>query len=420
MHELGWITDSEFSRSLNEIPLVYDETLTQNIAPYVVDEVVKRLLPFFPDLKKGGYKIYTTIDSKIQKFSKAALLKGYKNILKREKEEQNNTLNGAVVILKNNSGEILALNGGISYEKSSFNRATQAKRQPGSAFKPFIYQVALNLGYSPLSLIADVARTYEIKKGDTAQKWQPKNFEKDFKGIITLREALVHSRNLATINLVNEIGLINIHKELKNFGFKNLPLNLSLSLGNIAVSPLELAGFYTLFSNYGTKVKPFLILKIIDKNNKTVFSRKKEFLEIEPKKQAYLIIDILKDVVKRGTGRKAFLRNIEIAGKTGTTNNNIDAWFCGFSPQYEVVVWYGKDNNAPMGKREVGGIAAAPVVGEIFRYILEIHPETKRKFYIPKGVKFATFGDKKEIFTSISKLPKANSEKSEKEEILLF
>ena len=411
LHQLGWITDSQFAKALKEVPIVYDDTLTRNRAPYVVDEIVRRFSKEIKDIKKGGYKIYTTIDLEYQEIARKSLKYGYENILKRAKDQnQTETLNGAMVVMKNSTGEILSLVGGVDYSKSPFNRATQAKRQPGSAFKPFIYQVALNLGYSTASLIPDVARTYEFEDENETKKWQPKNYEKDFKGLITLREALVHSRNLATINLVNEIGLLNVYKELKKFGFENLPMDLSLSLGSLAISPYKFAGFYSIFSNYGKKVEPRLVLKIEDKDGDIIYSSQLKQNELFEEKQAYLMIDILKDVVKRGTGRRARVRGLEVAGKTGTTNNNIDAWFCGFTPEYEAIVWFGKDNNTPMRKGEAGGVAAAPVVGRFFKELLKKHPEMKREFDIPKGVIKTRYKGKNEVFTDISKPPIIKSE----------
>jgi len=406
LHKLGWITDKEFANAIKEVPIVYDDTLTQNRAPYVVDEIIRRVGKNIKDLRRGGYKIYTTIDLDFQKMAKESLKEGYENIKKRAKnEEQIDSLNGAMVVMENKTGDILALIGGVDYKMSPFNRATQSKRQPGSAFKPFIYQIALNFGYSPASLIPDVARTYEFEDKNGTKRWQPKNYEKDFQGLITLREALVHSRNLATINLVTEIGLINIYKELKRFGFEDLPMDLSLSLGSLGISPYDFAGFYSIFSNYGVKVKPRLILQINDKDGDIVFKTKPHEEKLFEKKQAYLMIDILKDVVKRGTGRRAKVKGLEVAGKTGTTNNNIDAWFCGFTPQYEAIVWFGKDNNTPLRKGESGGVAAAPVVGSFFKKLLETHPQMQREFERPDGVIVAKYRGKREIFTDISKPP---------------
>ena len=288
MHELGWIDDETFFASLAERPKVYDGSLTQNRAPYVVDEIVRRLAKQLPDFKSGGYRIYTTIDLEYQDLMKQKLKEGYDAIIKRGKDYNYTKLNGAAVVLKQQSGEVLALVGGVDYKRSVFNRATQAKRQPGSAFKPFIYQIALDMGYSPISKIPDVARTYKVVIDGKEQFWQPKNYEKNFKGVVTLREALVHSRNLATINLVEDIGLGKVYKELERFGFENLPRDLSLALGSLTISPIDLASAYTIISNYGTKEKARLILKVFDRNDDVVYEEAQESKELVEPKQAYL------------------------------------------------------------------------------------------------------------------------------------
>ncbi len=408
LYKLGWIDAKQYEKSLNERPLVYDDTLTQNVAPYVTDEVVKRLSKKYKDLKTGGYKIFTTIDLDQQFLAKKALKFGYEGIVKRDKDV-NSTLNGAMVVMDNHTGEVLAMVGGVDYKKSSFNRATQSKRQPGSSIKPFIYQIALNYGYSEATKIADISRVYEdkIKKKD----WKPRNYENNFEGLITLEDALVHSRNLATINLVSDLGLENVYKNLKFLGFKGVPYDLSISLGSFGVSPYEFAGKYTLFSNYGEMMKPLLIKKIVNRfGDMEIY--KPQGKRINEAKQAYLMIDILKNVVSRGTGRNARIKGIETAGKTGTTNNYIDAWFCGFTPEIEVITWYGHDDNTPMKRRETGGRAAAPAFNYFVSNYLAIHPETKREFKIPKGVgKFVKDG-KTYYFTDISKPPKEDSSSS--------
>ncbi|MRI57967.1 MAG: penicillin-binding protein [Epsilonproteobacteria bacterium] len=418
MHELGWIDDRAFSEAIAQQPKVYDDTLTQNQAPYVVDEIVRRYGKLMPNFKSGGYQIYTTIDLKIQNIAKEQLKKGYEAIKQRNKDYNYTKLNGAMVALRPSSAEVLALVGGVDYRKSPFNRATQAKRQPGSAFKPFIYQIALDLGYSQQSKIPDVARTYEFRQKGGLKVWQPKNYEKNFQGEVTLKEALVHSRNLATINLVEDIGLEKIYEELRRFGFEDLPKDLSLALGSVTLSPLKLAGYYTLFSNYGTRVRPKLVITILDKNKKPIFEEIDERYTLVEPKQSFLMIDILRDVVRRGTGTKARVPGVEVAGKTGTTNRYVDAWFVGFTPDIEAVVWFGQDDNTPL-KKESGGRAAAPVVGAFIKEVYRLHPELQRKFHIPKGVKQMIVDGKRIYYTDRSR-PKANDIREEKEEELLF
>jgi len=223
LHTLGWIDEQSYKKAQKERPKVYNDTLSQNRAPYVVDAVLKELGSQYINLKTGGYKIYTTIDLKLQNAARESLKYSYNLTQKRyERYRDANAsdlekFNGALVSIDPKNGDVLALVGGVDYKQSSFNRATQGRRQPGSAFKPFIYQVALDLGYSPASQLVDMARTYSYDKEGKEKKWQPKNYEKDYKGLMSLREALVHSRNLATINLVEDIGLNVMIKELGRY-----------------------------------------------------------------------------------------------------------------------------------------------------------------------------------------------------------
>ncbi len=415
LYTLGWIDKKEYEKALSSKPIVYDDTLTQNKAPYVVDEVIKRVSKRYKDIRTGGYKIYLSIDLQLQNLAKEALRFGYNQILKRDGNETNSTLNGAIVAMDNHTGEVYALVGGVDYQKSKYNRAIQSKRQPGSSIKPFIYQLALNLGYNEATLIPDISRVYKDEKRD--KDWTPRNYENNFEGLITLEDALVHSRNLATINLVNLIGLGNVHKNLKSLGFKGVPYDLSISLGSFGISPYEFAAKYTLFSNYGTMVKPLLIKKIVNKyGDEELF--KPDLKVINEPKQAFLVVDILKNVVLRGTGRRARIKGLETAGKTGTTNNYVDAWFCGFSPDIEVITWYGNDDNTPMKKGEAGGRAAAPVFKYFMSRYLKLHPETKRKFDIPKGVKKFRRGKKTYYFTDISKPPKPTTIQQEGDKLI--
>ncbi len=407
MNALGWIGEKKYRESISEQPIVYDETLTKNRAPYIVDEVIKRASKDYDDFKTGGYKIYLGVDIRLQALARKSLKYGYDEIFKRHPKDANNTLiNGALVVLDSKSGDILAMVGGVDYKKSSFNRAVQSKRQPGSAFKPFIYQKALDIGYSTMSEIPDISRVYTDKKTD--KDWKPKNYEGNFEGLLTLKEALVHSRNLATINLVNALGLDSLYKELKKDGFKDIPYDLSLSLGSFGISPLEFSGFYSMFPNYGVKVEPRLIKKVVDRfGNETIFEDEKK--RITSPEQAFLMVDILRTTVERGTGRRAKVAGIETAGKTGTTNKNIDAWFCGFTPEIEVLVWYGNDDNSPMPKYETGGRVAGPVFSQFVKGYIDIYPQTKRKFIPPEGVMMRKINGRNEYFTKRSPMPQTNS-----------
>ncbi len=423
MHSLSWIDDKTYEKAMKEHPHVYDSTLTQNQAPFVVDEVLRELTKDFPDIKSGGYDIYTTIDLNMQKSGRDALKFAYDKNIQRvsSSENANDTnltqLNGALVSIEPSSGDILALVGSVDYDKSPYNRATMGRRQPGSAFKPFIYQVAIDLGYSGASQLVDIAKTYEYEKDGEEMKWQPANYEKNYKGLITLREALIHSRNLATINLVTDIGLDTMIQSLESYGIKNLPRNLSLSLGSISLSPLELAQYYSSFANHGIQVEPILIKKV-EKNSKVLFEQTAKTKYITSPAQTYLMTSILEDVVKKGTGRNARVKGIELAGKTGTTNNNVDAWFAGYSPTIETVVWFGNDDNTPMHAKETGGRTAAPAFNYFYQELLKNNPQVKRKFDKPDGVIEVKIGGETEYFTNISKPPKNDNTEKKNEELI--
>ncbi|BFU78200.1 penicillin-binding protein 1A [Arcobacter sp. 15-2] len=411
---LGWINQKEYDESINYIPIVYDTTLSQNKAPYIIDTAISELKDDVEDLKTGGYKINLTIDLEAQKIAKDALKYGYDRVLRRDKHRDTNksttqSLNGAIIVLENNSGAILSMVGGIDYKTSSFNRARQSIRQPGSSIKPFLYQVALNLGYSTASNIVDISRTYKYNSVDNEEKlWQPKNYEKNFKGLVTFRYALVHSRNLATINLVTDIGIDILHKELQRYGFKNIPYDLSITLGSFGISPLDLSKMFTLFSNQGIIVEPYIISSLTNRyGQKIIFEKEENY--IMPAAQTYLMTSILKEVVDKGTGRNGRVKNLELVAKTGTTNNNVDAWFCGYSPSLQTIVWYGNDDNKPMGRRETGGRTAGPAFAYFYRHWMKLHPEIPRKFIQPKEVFIQKYNGKEEVFTPLSNVPKSET-----------
>lgn len=408
---LGWINEDDYEESINYIPTVYNDTLSKNKAPYIIDTALNELQDDVEDLKTGGYKINLTIDLEAQKIAREALKYGYDRIVRRDElvdtnESTTKTLNGAIIVLENNTGAILSMVGGIDYKKSSFNRARQSIRQPGSAIKPFLYQVALNLGYSTATQLVDISRTYKYNSTENEEKvWQPKNYEKNFKGLVTFRYALVHSRNLATINLVTDIGIDILYKELERYGFEDIPFDLSITLGSFGISPLDLSEKYTIFSNNGILVKPYLIASMTNRYNQKVVFEKEEQYVMAPS-QTYLMTSILKEVVEKGTGRNGRVKDLEVVGKTGTTNNNVDAWFCGYSPTLQTVVWYGNDDNKPMGRRETGGRTAAPAFAYFYRNWLKLHPEIQRTFEKPKNVFTQKFNGKEEVFTPTSNVPK--------------
>lgn len=421
LNTLGWINEEQYKRALDETPKVYSQTLTKNKAPYIIDYVIKSLKDDIPDIQYGGYKIKLTIDLDAQNIAKEALKASYDMAIKRDLDYRKKLktpkddsfvkeLNGAIVSIDSKTGKILALVGGVDYKKSMFNRAIQSKRQPGSAIKPFLYQIALNEGLNPASQLVDISRTYDYKDNNGKEKkWQPKNYANNFKGFISFRDSLVQSRNLSTVNLVTDTGVNIMYKGLQDYGFKNMPLDLSITLGSMSVSPLELSEYFSAFANNGVQVKPYIIEQITNKKGESIIFEP-QTKEVNTPEQTYLITSILNDVVNKGTGRNARVKGLSLAGKTGTTNKNVDAWFCGYSPSIQTIVWFGNDNNKPMRKRETGGGIAAPAFAYFFKNYLELHPEIPRDFIKPANVFESNINGKKEYYTNKSPLPEIEIE----------
>ncbi|GAA8059676.1 transglycosylase domain-containing protein [Helicobacter pylori] len=431
LYSLGWISSNELKSALNEVPIVYNQTSTQNIAPYVVDEVLKQL-DQLDGLKTQGYTIKLTIDLDYQRLALESLRFGHQKTLEKIAKEKPKTnasneyednLNASMIVTDTSTGKILALVGGIDYKKSAFNRATQAKRQFGSAIKPFVYQIAFDNGYSTTSKIPDTARNFEngnySKNSEQNHAWHPSNYSRKFLGLVTLQEALSHSLNLATINLSDQLGFEKIYQSLSDMGFKNLPKDLSIVLGSFAISPIEAAEKYSLFSNYGTMLKPMLIESIANQQNEVKTFAPIETKKITTKEQAFLTLSALMNAVENGTGSLARIKGLEIAGKTGTSNNNIDAWFIGFTPTLQSVIWFGRDDNTPIGKRATGGVVSAPVYSYFMRNILSIEPSLKRKFDVPKGLR-KEIVDKIPYYSTPNSITPTPKRTDDSEEPLLF
>ena len=414
LNTLGWINNEQFESSMKETPVIFNQTLTKNRAPFAVDYAISLLINDIPDILSGGYKVYLTIDLDAQEIAQDALKASYDDALKRdldlrkgEKKPDDSyvkELNGALISMESSTGKILALSGGIDYNQSMFNRAFQSKRQAGSSIKPFLYQAALNNGYNPASQLIDISRTYNYTVGGEQKKWQPKNYGGNFEGIVSLRDSLTQSRNLSTLNLVTDVGISTVTNELKNFGFKDIQDNLSITLGSMSVSLVEFSEAYSVFSNNGTQVKPYIIEQIVNQSGQSLTFEPQTKQLMKPE-QIYLMTSILSDVVTKGTGKSAQVPGIELAGKTGTTNDNIDAWFCGYSPSIQTIIWFGKDNNTPMRKSETGGKIAAPVFSYFYKKYLEIHPEITRNFTMPENVYTANINGRSEFYTDMSPLP---------------
>lgn len=281
---------------------------------------------------------------------------------------------GALVSLEPQTGDVVALVGGYSFAESQFNRATQAKRQPGSSFKPIVYSAALDLGFTPATSVLDAPVV--IVDEASSQVWRPSNFEKTFRGPMPLRSALALSRNLCTVRVAQQIGAPAVVQRAKELGYEgNFPAVLSISLGSVEVTPLNHAQAFAAFANGGMRVKPRLILSVRDFWGNPLYAPEPPMGEqaISPQ-NAYLMSYLMKEVVNAGTGSKAQVLKRPVAGKTGTSNEEQDAWFVGYTPHLVTSVYVGYDQVRPMGKQETGGNVALPIFVDFAKVAYEAYP----------------------------------------------
>jgi len=309
---------------------------------------------------------------------------------------------GALVALSPEDGAVRAIVGGYHFDSSKFNRAVDARRQPGSSFKPFVYAAALHKGYTPASLVRDEPISIRLNRHEM---WTPQNFDHKTLGRIRMRQALTLSRNLASINLLSRVGLEEARDYIQRFGFdlKDLPLGLSMALGTAEASPLQMAGGYALFANGGFRVMPYFVSRVVNGADESVFvadapracadcwARYEESpattasVDQSDGHLAERVLDpgltfemtsMLQDVIRQGTGVKALeLGRADIAGKTGTTNEVRDSWFCGFQKDLVAVAWMGSDDFKPLGRGETGGQAALGMWVDFMREALADKPE---------------------------------------------
>ncbi len=313
-------------------------------------------------------------------------------------------INGGLVALDPHTGRVLAMTGGYSPELSEFNRATQARRQPGSAFKPFVYLAALDQGYTPATLILDAP--FVIDQGPGLPKWRPANYTKKFYGPSTMRLGIEKSRNLMTVRLAQTIGMDKVATYAKRFGIVDrLPETLAMSLGAGETTLMRLTTAYAMLVNGGKRITPTLIDRIQDRNGRTVFRHddrqcvkcRAEFWTRQPPPEqpdtrdqmtnpgsAYQTVAMLEGVVKRGTGRRIAAVGKPLAGKTGTTNKERDTWFLGFSADLAVGVFAGFDTPIPLGRRETGSSVAAPIFRDFMAAALKDKPSIP--FRIPPNI----------------------------------
>lgn len=358
-------------------------------APYVLEQVRVYVEEKYGKdmLYKGGLKIYTTLNTHLQRAAQRAVLKGLEDYEARAgKGKGKGQVQGALVALDPQTGYILAMVGGRDFTASQFNRATQARRQAGSAFKPIVYAAALDKGFTPATIIVDEPFKYVDVPGK--EPWEPQNFDREFWGPITLRKALTFSRNVVTVKIAQTIGVDYIIQYAQNLGIKSkLEPHLSLALGAANVTLLELTSAFGVFAAQGFRAEPILITRIVDKDGNILEEVEPSAIEVISPQTAYIMTSLMQSVIQEGTGQKAKALGRPAAGKTGTTNDTRDAWFIGYIPQNIVAgAWVGFDIEKPLGPHETGAVAALPIWLEFMKEAVAGIPE--ENFSVPDGIVF--------------------------------
>ena len=287
----------------------------------------------------------------------------------------------SLVSMDPQTGAILALVGGFDFHRNKYNHITQSQRQPGSIFKPFIYSAALEKGVNAATLVNDSPLSISARELNTNQAWEPQNYNEKYTGPMRLRKGLALSKNLVAIRVLRYIGPKYAQDYITRFGFdkKKHPPYLSMALGVGEVTALEMVSAYGVFANGGYLKKPYFIEKIIDSEGRKIKNSSELMNDETPRiidpRNAFIMTDMLKEVINTGTGRKAKrLKRSDIGGKTGTTNDLIDAWFAGFNPDIVTVTWMGYDQPKPLGKKETGARAALPIWIDYMEPILDQYP----------------------------------------------
>ncbi len=360
MAEEGYIT-AEAARKAFKEPLSLNDShdaflggeyYVQQVSNYVSNRYGHEILT------TGGLTIFTFLDREIQQNAMISIRRGLAVFSTRQKESI--SPQAAMIVMETGTGKVRAVVGGADFTASQFDRAIQAKRQPGSAFKPIVYAAALEKGFRPASVFMD--EPIRLAGSSRGRTWEPKNFDNRFHGSTTLASGLIHSRNIVAIKLLQEVGIKRVISMAEDLGISSkLRADLTLALGSSGISLLEMTGAYSAFANQGGYTAPAFIEKIVDRHGNILeeYSPVKE--RAMSKKTANQMDHMLQDVIRLGTGRKALGLKTTAAGKTGTTDNNMDAWFIGYTRDLLAGVWVGYDKKISLGEDASGGEVAAPI-----------------------------------------------------------
>ena len=364
MRDQGLITNAQHRLTTGEPVLAASRTTSSGTAPYFVQHIKPSLeAAIGPSLLyKGGLTVHTTLFHRLQQTAEQAVENGLIRLQQRMKSKNNpkTTPQAALVAIDIRTGGILAMVGGRHFSESAFNRAAAARRQPGSAFKPIIYALAIARGFTQASLVLDAPVVF--KGGHNNEDWQPENFSKRYQGEMTLRQALTHSKNIPAVRLVERIGPSSVVQFAHKLGIDSpLSPNLSIALGATDTTLLELTSAFAVFPNGGNHIQPFGVSEILDRDHAVLWPVRPGIRSVMTETQAAIMVDMLQGVIEEGTGKPARRLKMPVAGKTGTTNDFRDALFVGFSPAVAVGVWVGMDDFTSLGNQETGARAALPI-----------------------------------------------------------
>ena len=387
MRRTGIITTADYRKAV-EAPLdAVSGRKTPRSAPYFVDYIKTFLESTVGSsgLYKGGLTVATTLDAQLQAAADSAVENGLAALTSRmEKQGLDPAVpQGALVCIDARTGAILSMVGGRSYTESSYNRAADARRQPGSAFKPVVYACAVEKGMAQNRLLLDAPVLYKGALG--GRDWRPENFSRTYQGEMTIRKALALSKNIPAVRLIEMLGASAVVRFAHAMGIRSrLSPNLSLALGTSETTLLELTAAYAVFPNRGERAEPYCVQEVLDRSGRRVWGHRQRKTVVMSRAGAAIMVDLLQAVVTEGTGKKAARLPHPVAGKTGTTNDCKDALFIGFSPDLAVGVWVGQDRFATLGHRETGAKAALPIWTEFMTRALATRPYPY--FDMPDGV----------------------------------
>jgi penicillin-binding protein 1A len=387
MRDTNIISEKAYQQAIKEALYANGHRFNPSKAPFFV-EYIKTFLEDklgSTRLYKGGLSVFTTLDYNLQSAAEKAVTAGLLALTDRMKRAHRAepAPEAALISIDLASGGILAMVGGKDFNASPFNRASMAMRQPGSAFKPFVYAYAIEQGFAQNKIILDAPVVYRGAQG--GDDWKPQNFSLEYKGEMTLRHALTISQNIPAVRLLQTLGPYSVAQFAHQLGIKShLASNLSLALGSSEVTLMDLTSAYSVFPNKGEKVRPFGVLEIVDRQGRVVWRAKSQKRLVMSRAGAAIMTNMLEGVIKEGTGRSAQILGRAVAGKTGTSNDYKDALFIGFSPHVIAGVWVGRDAGSSLGAKETGAKAALPIWIDFMKAALENEPH--QYFDIPDDV----------------------------------